>query len=199
MRSGSEHTKELQRRIAIYDDQQAYQELFYLFYEPLLRFANAFVRSRELSEEIVSDVFIRIWERRAQLQEIGNCKVYLYVSTRNTALKYLLKKQKQVSIGLDELEVELESQHLDPEQILLNAELMNRVARAIDDLPPRCKMVYKLIKEDGLKYKEVAEILDISIKTIDNQLAIALKKIGKAVNINLRKTGLFLKIFFSPF
>lgn len=191
MNIGSDHTKELQRRIAIYDDQQAYQELFYLYYKPLLRFAQAFVRSHELSEEIVSDVFIRIWERRAQLESIGNLKVYLYVSTRNTALKYLLKVQKQASIGLDELQVELESQHNDPEQLLLTAELLNRVARAIDDLPPRCKMVYKLIKEDGLRYKEVSEILNISIKTIDNQLAIALKKIGKAININLRKLVCF--------
>jgi RNA polymerase sigma-70 factor (ECF subfamily) len=54
-------------------------------------------------------------------------------------------------------------------------------------LPPRCKLVYKLIKEDGLRYKEVAEILGISVKTIDNQLAIALGKIGKAINVNLKK------------
>jgi RNA polymerase sigma-70 factor (family 1) len=189
--TGSDHTKELQRRIAIYDDQLAYQELFYLFYKPLLRFAHAFVRSHELSEEIVSDVFIRIWERRSQLEEIGNLKVYLYVSTRNMALKYLLKKQKQASIALDDLQVELESQHQDPGQLLLTQELMNRVTRAIEELPPRCKMVYKLIKEDGLRYKEVAEILNISIKTIDNQLAIALKKIGKAININLRKLVCF--------
>jgi RNA polymerase sigma-70 factor (family 1) len=189
--TGSDHTKELQRRIAIYDDQLAYQELFYLFYKPLLRFAYAFIRSHELSEEIVSDVFIRIWERRSQLEEIGNLKVYLYVSTRNMALKYLLKKQKQASIALDDLQVELEGQHQDPGQLLLTQELMNRVTRAIEELPPRCKMVYKLIKEDGLRYKEVAEILNISIKTIDNQLAIALKKIGKAININLRKLVCF--------
>ncbi|WP_127133081.1 RNA polymerase sigma-70 factor [Pseudoflavitalea rhizosphaerae] len=191
MNQGSDHTKELQRRIAVYGDQQAYQELFYLYYKPLLRFANAFVRSHEMSEEIVSDVFIRIWERRSQLSEITNLKVYLYVSVRNMSLKYLLKKQKQASVSLDDLQVELESQHHDPEQLLLTAELMNRVARAIDNLPPRCKMVYKLIKEDGLRYREVSEILDISIKTIDNQLAIALKKIGKAININLRKLVCF--------
>lgn len=187
MKPGSNDTRELQRRIATYDDQQAYQDLFHLFYKPLLSFSHAFVRSHELSEEIVSDVFIRIWERRARLQEVENLKVYLYVSTRNTALKYLLSKQKQASIALDDLQVELESRHHDPEQLLLTAELMNRVAQAINDLPPRCKMVYKLIKEDGLRYKEVAEILNISIKTIDNQLAIALRKIGKAININLRK------------
>lgn len=187
MDTRSNHTKELQRRIAVYDDPQAYKELFYLFHPPLLQFAHSFVRSFEMAEEIVSDVFIRVWERRAQLQDIDNLAVYLYVSTRNTALKYLVRHQKRASISLDSLKIELESPHHDPEKILLNAELTKRVKEAVDQLPPRCKMVYKLIREDGLRYKEVAEILNISIKTIDNQLAIALKKIGKAINVNLRK------------
>lgn len=181
------HIRELQRRIAIYDDQLAYKELFCLFYKPLQQFANSFVRDKDMAEEIVSDVFIRIWERRRQLEDISNLKVYLYVSTRNTALKYLLRKQKQVSITLDDLHVELESQYNNPEQLLITAEMMTRVENAINELPPRCKLVYKLIREDGLKYKEVADILNISVKTIDNQLAIALRKIGKAINVNLKK------------
>ncbi len=185
--STPDYIRELQRRIAIYDDQLAYKELFCLFYKPLLQFAKSFVRSTEMAEEIVSDVFIRIWERRRQLEEINNPKVYLYISTRNTALKYLLGKQKQVSITIDDLNIELESQYNNPEQLLITAEMMARVENAINELPPRCKLVYKLIREDGLKYKEVAEILNISVKTIDNQLAIALRKIGKAINVNLKK------------
>lgn len=181
------YIKELLRRIAIYDDEPAYKELFFLFYKPLLQFAESFVRNHEMAEEIVSDVFIRVWERRRHLEAITNPKVYLYVSVKNTALKYLLKQQKQVAITIDELHVELESQYNDPLQLLITAEMMLRVEQAINDLPPRCKIVYKLIREDGLRYKEVAEILNISIKTIDNQLAIALKKIGKAININLKK------------
>ncbi|WEK37067.1 MAG: RNA polymerase sigma-70 factor [Candidatus Pseudobacter hemicellulosilyticus] len=182
-----DNIKELQRRIAVYDDQLAYKDLFFHFYKPLQQFAFSFVRSHEMAEEIVSDVFIRIWERRQQIEEIENLKVYLYVSTRNTSLKYLLKQQKQVAVTIDELQVELEGQYNNPEQLLITAEMMARVQAAIDELPPRCKIVYKLIREDGLKYKEVSEILNISVKTIDNQLAIALRKIGKAINVNLRK------------
>lgn len=181
------YIKELLRRIATYDDETAYKELFFLFYKPLLQFAQSFVRNHEMAEEIVSDVFIRVWERRSHLESIDNPRVYLYVSVKNTALKYLLKQQKQVAITMDELQVELESRYNDPLQILITAEMMQRVEKAINDLPPRCKIVYKLIREDGLRYKEVAEILNISVKTIDNQLAIALKKIGKAINVNLKK------------
>jgi RNA polymerase sigma-70 factor (ECF subfamily) len=179
--------KEIQRRIALYDDETAYKELFSLFYKPLQQFAFTFTRSPEMSEEIVSDVFISIWQRRRQLEEIENLKVYLYISTKNAALKYLLKQQKEVAISIDNLHVELESQYNDPEQLMMTAEMLARAEQAISDLPPRCKLVFKLIKEDGLRYKEVAEILGISVKTIDNQLAIALQKIGKAINVNLKR------------
>ncbi|WP_246858756.1 RNA polymerase sigma-70 factor [Chitinophaga sp. XS-30] len=182
------NVQELQRRIALYDDEPAYRELFGKFYRPLTQFACAFTRSPEMAEEIVSDVFINIWERRRHLEEISNLKVYLYVCTRNTALKYLLKQQKKVAIAIDELNVELESQYNNPEQSMITAELQARLQEAIQSLPPRCKLVFKLIREDGLRYKEVAAILNISVKTIDNQLAIALQKIGKAVNVDLKKT-----------
>jgi RNA polymerase sigma factor (sigma-70 family) len=163
------YMKEIQRRIALYDDEAAYKELFCLFYKPLLRFAHTLCHSHEMSEEIVSDVFISIWQRRATLEEIHN------------------RQQKRVAITIDDLQVELESQYNNPEQLMMTAEMLARVDQAIMHLPPRCKLVYKLIKEDGLRYKEVAEILGISVKTIDNQLAIALGKIGKAINVNLKK------------
>ena len=181
------YIKEIQRRIALYDDEAAYKELFCLLYKPLLRFAYTFCHSHEMAEEIVSDVFISIWQRRNSLEEIANLKVYLYISTKNAALKYLLRQQKQVAIAIDDLHVELESQYNNPEELMMTAEMVARVEQAISHLPPRCKLVFKLIKEDGLRYKEVAEILGISVKTIDNQLAIALQKIGKAVNVNLKK------------
>jgi RNA polymerase sigma-70 factor (ECF subfamily) len=71
---------------------------------------------------------------------------------------------------------------------MLTAEMMNRVQKAINDLPPRCQLIFKLIKEDGLKYREVAELLQLSIKTIENQMAIALRKIGLAIHFDIRTT-----------
>jgi RNA polymerase sigma factor (sigma-70 family) len=114
-------------------------------------------------------------------------KVYLYVSTKNTAFKYLLRHHREVAITVDDLSIELHSLDSNPEQLMVTAEMVSRIESAINSLPPRCKLIYKMIREDGLRYKEVAEILDISVKTIDNQLAIALKKIGNAIDLNLRK------------
>ena len=178
--------KEIQRRIAVYDDEKAYKELFFYFYKPLKQFAFSFVKSLEMSEEIVSDVFVNIWKGRSHMEEIDNLKTYLYISTKNISLKYLLKQNKRVAITIDSLNIELESKDIHPDQMMITAEMVKKIRDAVDLLPPRCKLIYKFIKEDGLKYKEVAAILNVSVKTIDNQLAIALKKIGAAINVNLK-------------
>ncbi|WP_212006016.1 RNA polymerase sigma-70 factor [Chitinophaga sp. HK235] len=179
---------ELQRRISLYDDETAYKELFLHFYEPLVQFADSFVRSGQIAEEVVSDVFINIWEGRQRLEQIDNLRVYLYVSTKNIALKYLMRQQKKAALSLDEITPDMESPHYNPEEQLISAELLARFEQAVSELPPRCKLIFKLIKEDGLRYKEIAEILNVSIKTIDNQLAIALARIARAINTSFKKT-----------
>ena len=184
----AEKIKYLQNRIARSEDQWAYKELFSEFYSYLTRFARSFVRSKELAEEIVSDVFIKIWEKRSRLEEITNLKLYLYVATRNTALNYLERQTKTSTFPIDELAPELGCLSFDPEQLLITAEMMARIQRAIDALPPKCKMVYKLIKEDQLAYKEVADIMQIAIKTVENQLAIAIQKISSAISFDIKRT-----------
>jgi RNA polymerase sigma-70 factor (family 1) len=180
------YIRELQRRIALYDDEAAYREIFLFYYKSLMNFAGSFVVSRELAEEVVSDVFIKLWQNRKSIEEIGNLRVYLYISTKNTSLNYIAKHQKHRTLSIDDLVVEIGPTAIDPEQIMITAEMRRRIELAIAELPPRCKIIFKLIREDGLRYKEVAEILNISVKTIDNQLAIALKKISNAIGVKLK-------------
>ena len=177
----------LQRRIALYDDDSAYRELYFLFYKPLLHFTNSFVADLSVSEDIVSDVFLKVWQNRKRLTEIRNLRVYLYVSAKNNAFRHLHSRHKVFSLNLDDLDVEVQSSVPDPEQIMITTEILHLINRAIEALPPRCKMIYKLVREDRLRYKEISQILDISIKTIDNQLAIALKKIASAILFDLPK------------
>jgi RNA polymerase sigma-70 factor (family 1) len=178
----------LQNRISSCDDQWAYKELFVQFYSCLTDFAMGMLRSKELAEEVVSDVFIKIWERRKRLEEIENLKVYLYVATRNTSLNYLEKQKKSLTYNLDEFSTEIGCLYINPEQMMVTTEIMDRIYQAIEELPNKCKIIFKLIKEDQLRYKEVAEILHISVKTVENQLAIALKKIGAAVSFDIDRT-----------
>jgi RNA polymerase sigma-70 factor (ECF subfamily) len=71
---------------------------------------------------------------------------------------------------------------------MITAEMLALIQKAIDQLPPKCKMIFKLAKEDGLKYREVAEVLSVSIKTVENQLAIALEKIGNTVHFDVGRS-----------
>ncbi|HVZ56495.1 MAG TPA: sigma-70 family RNA polymerase sigma factor [Chitinophagaceae bacterium] len=184
---GHQDIPELQRRIAIYEDEIAYRDLFFLLYAPLKRFAQTFLKSPEISEEVVADVFVEIWTRRARLLEIEDLKMYLYISVRNGALRRMQQARRQPVLSLDEISVELISGDSTPEEALLTSELRLRIEQAVNELPPRCKLIYKLAKEDRLKYREISRLLHIQIKTIDHQLATAVKKIAHAVQFRLKK------------
>ena len=173
--------QELQKRIALYEDIKAYKELFDLLYDGLHRFSFSFVKSNETAEEIVSDVFIKIWQIRGKLGEIDNLKVYMYTITKNFSLNYITRNFKNPVTSLDALDVEPVVGIKNPEELYISAELLNNIRQAIRELPPQCKMVFQLVKEDGLSYKEAASILGLSVFTVRNQLAIALTKIAAAL------------------
>lgn len=179
--------KDIQNRIALQSDEQAYEELFHHFYPSLYQFARSFVKTGQLAEEVVSDVFIRIWQKRTALARIRDLKLYLFISTKNTSLNYLRQQKRNVLLP-DDYRVQLSSVYFDPEELLITAEMINRVQQAINQLPPRCQLIFKLIKDDGLKYKEVAGLLNLSLKTIENQMTLALRKIGSAIPFDIRTT-----------
>ena len=181
----SEDLSILSGRIAK-DDQLAYRQLFIRFHHKLSRFVMGFTKSKELTEEIVSDVFINIWRRRKNMEEIKNLKLYLYVSAKNITFNYLKKLHRENLTDLDSVEVEPEDPFADPGAALITREMNLKLKSAINDLPPRCKLVFTLIKEDGLTYKQAATLLDISVSTVENQLSIALKKIGSAIRYTFR-------------
>ena len=177
--------KYLQEGIAC-GDQGALKELYQLLYKKLVQFAYVLVRSRELSEEVVEDVFIKLWSRRGQVTNIQNLKVYLYIATKNTALNYLSKRAIELTTApFDYLDIETAEVSSSPEQLMITAEMLRKMQAAVDALPPRCKMIFKLIREDGLKYKEVSDILGISVNTIDAQMAIAVKRISAALPMDV--------------
>ncbi|TGE25819.1 RNA polymerase sigma-70 factor [Hymenobacter aquaticus] len=185
MDSSHPSTALLLHRIATADDRRAFEQFFTLYYPRLLKFAQFYVKSRELAEEVVSDVFFKLWQKRATLPEVKNMDSYLYISIKNQSLNYLQKAENQPAIPLEDLPAYLSVETLTPERTLLVSELQAEIHRAVDKLPPQCKIIFKLIREDGLKYKEVAEILGISTKTIEVQIGIAIKKISVDLQAHL--------------
>ncbi len=181
--------RELQARIAI-NDQAAFTQLYLHFGKRLIHFATTLVRSKETAEELTEDVFVKLWSNRIHITEIENITVYLYVAVKNKALTSLSLKARQLVLApFDFLDTSVDSFAADPYDLMITSEMMDRMHQAVEALPPRCKMIFKLIREDGLKYKEVAEILNISVNTIDVQMAIAVKKICSALQIERSSTG----------
>ncbi len=163
-------------------DEEAFKKIYYLFYKKLYLFSLALVKTKEAAEEITEDVFIRIWQKKAQISAIHNLRVYLYIATKNTALSYLSKKAKDnLTEPFDNINIDLYKSTVTPEELMITAEMYRQIQLQVEALPPRCKMIFKLIREDGLKYKEVSDILNISVNTIDVQIAIAVKKIAVAL------------------
>ena len=183
----SNYIAELQQRIAEYEDEVAYKKLFFHFFLPLKSFSFSLIKSKETAEEIVSDIFLDIWIKRKQLCAIEDLKMYLYTAVRNNSLRKLQQNKKATFFSLDEVQVEFASPDENAESILLTQELSHKIDLAIDKLPQRCKIIFKLAKEDKLKYKEIAALLHVSIKTIDSQVATALKKIASVLNITVKK------------
>jgi len=177
----------LLHRIQFDNDETAFKEFYKENVFRLFQFAFAFARNKELSEEIVNDVFLKLWQHRSKLNKIKNIQVYLYVSVKNTAFNYSRKNTGRKNMGIEEISTDHFYLSPDQEQILMTDELKKQIEQSINQLPPKCKLVFKMIKEDGLSIAEVAVILGISYKTVSTQLSIALKKLALLLQPSLKE------------
>lgn len=164
-------------------DAGSFKEIYRNYYPRLFHFCVTLVHAKGPAEEIVDDVFMNLWEKREFLHKIENPDVYLYVAVKNKSLDYLSKNHLRETVDISILGNELFKFHIDPEELMITEEMRKKIQQAIDQLPPKCKHIFLLIKEDGLKYKDVAAILNISVKTVEAQMAIAMKKMTTAILI----------------
>ncbi len=169
-------------KIANEDDQVAFRQFFDLYYHRLVNFAYFFLESSVAAEEVVSSVFISLWEKRKSLSNIKRIEAYLFSSTKNKSYNYLRDNKRSIQFkDIDSEDDFLVPIFENPESKLLTEELKVKIIEIIDKLPPKCKMIFTLIREDGMKYKEVAKLLDISVKTVEVQMGRALAKLKNAI------------------
>jgi RNA polymerase sigma-70 factor (ECF subfamily) len=148
--------------------------LFRTYYQPLCNYAYTFVQDRDEAEEIVQSTFLNVWEKRDNLSIHTGVKPYLYAMVRNASLNVLKHekiKQQHVTMELAVAERSVES----VTRTVMASELETKIYKAMDKLPEQCRLVFKLSRFEELKYSEIAEQLDISIKTVENQMGKALK------------------------
>lgn len=182
----NDEIKRILSTIAFQNDQAAYKELFILLHKRLKQFGYAILKSNEEAEELVSDIFIKIWEKKEKLVSIESPLLYFYTTAKNLAFNRLQKQKRLKSLNPEEWLMQVNSIPLNPEELMMTAEMLNKIKRAVNELPPRCKLIFKLVKEDGLKYREVAELLQLSVKTVEAQMAIALRRLGRCMHIELK-------------
>jgi RNA polymerase sigma-70 factor (ECF subfamily) len=181
----NDEIKRLLSEVALGNSQAAYKELFMSMHDRLKQFAYSILKSHEEAEELVSDIFVRIWLRRDKLMEIETPRLYFYTSVKNLAITRLNRQKREVSLSGEDWLVRMDSVFFDPEKLMMTEELIRQVKQAVDELPPRCRLIFKLVKEDGLKYREVAQLLHLSVKTIEAQMTIALKRIGTTMQMGV--------------
>ncbi|MFT5999023.1 MAG: RNA polymerase sigma-70 factor (family 1) [Neolewinella sp.] len=168
----------------------ALDELFRRYYVDLCRTAVRFVNDEQEAEDIVQNLFVSLWEKRAgDMDELGAVAPYLRRAVRNRSLNYL-RDRKRIPVDDTEVPETLAAKELADDE-LTQDELRDRIHKAIDTLPERCRLVFVMNKLEEMSHKEIAEALEISPKTVENQMTRAYRFLRKWLSLMLLTYGAF--------
>ena len=150
-------------------DKTAFKALCGIYYDPLYRFLWRKTRDEETAKDLVQELFLNVWKNRANLDETQSSKAYLYRAASNLAINHLKKKAVRQAYAVDssatERMAETDEQH----------DFQEYAEEVLHDLPEEQRLVFTLNKFEGLKYSEIAEMLQISVKTVESRMSKALK------------------------
>lgn len=164
---------------------------FEKFYNPLCLYANSFVKEHSVCEDIVQEVFVRIWETRKDLVQSDNLRFYLFTAVRNNCLTHLSREQRMPVYSLSEIDLEDDDTADITPAVDETLNYHALLGQGIEQLPPKCKEVFLLCRLGELSNQQVADSLGISVKTVNNQLWKALKMLRAFV----KNTGVVLLFF----
>ncbi len=161
------------------DNQQAFELLFREFYKPLTAYSYRFVRDLPTAENIIQDVFLKLWTIRHELIITTSLEHYLFRSVRNHSLNHLDKAK--VRTEYLRMQIGQEGENEDYGSFFPEIGLLNKIETAINALPEKRQIIFRLAREDGLKYREIAEKLNLSVKTVETQMTLALKQLRESL------------------
>lgn len=172
----------LLRKIAA-GDYSAFEKLYNECFSKSYSFAIYFTKSEYLAQEAVAETFLKIWENRENLTNISDWQSYLYVLIRNQSLAQLKKHPLRGSASsFDLFSLYIADESAGPDDMVTTWEMEAALQEAFNALPERCRMVYYLVKQERRSYRDVAEILNISERTVNSQMTIAVKKLGSLLS-----------------
>ena len=151
-------------------DQQTFENLFKSHFAALMAFSRRILGDEDDAREVVHQVFIKLWEKRNEIDLSKSLKSYLFAAVNNRSLNVIRDRKKfsseEVPEGVGEWDVSAEIESM---------ELEEKIREVIASLPERCRVIFEMNRFDGMKYAEIATKLDISVKTVENQMSKALK------------------------
>ncbi|MCA5586408.1 MULTISPECIES: RNA polymerase sigma-70 factor [Parabacteroides] len=160
------------------DNRLAFTMFYDLYYDQSFRFAYYFLKDTEACREVVAEAFFSVWQSRLKLKDIENIETYLFVTVRNESTRYLTRTTKSQFVSLDDTSLQFTARENEsPDDNLLIEEMEKILNRVIDELPEKCRLIFLLARQDGLKPKEIAERLSINESTVRVQMKIAIDKI----------------------
>lgn len=161
-------------------DEKAFERLFRTYYSHLCLFAENYVRNQAEAEEIVQDMFVRLWENRNRITIATSVKNYLFRSVKNRCLNFLQHKKIETRYA-EKLLFEAEQSTPDDTDIIESG-LLHKIEETINSMPQKRQEIFRLSREEGLKYREIAEKLDISVKTVETHMGLAIKTLRDKLN-----------------
>lgn len=157
-------------------DEEAFARLFRIYRDKLYAFTYTISRSKEIAEDVVQDVFLKIWQQRGRLNTIDNFNAFLFRMSYNHTINLLKRLYKETLVFMEASERNNRSPLLPDEQTIYNI-LQQSIAEIVSRLPPQQKAVYQLSREQYMKQEDIAKKLHISISTVQNHMTQALRTI----------------------
>ncbi len=157
-------------------DKEAFRFFFEKYYSDLCNLVNLYLHDPVMTEEVVQDIFIYLWEKKENIKIESSLKSYLLRASKNRTLNYIRNEKTKLDIynrfnEFDKVDIEM------PDIVMDSNQLREVINAAIDSLPDRCREIYILGKEKSMSYIEISEELGISVKTVEVQMGKALKKL----------------------
>jgi RNA polymerase sigma-70 factor (ECF subfamily) len=174
-------------------DKAAFKAFFDQYYPKLIHFALVYLPTYQSAEEVVSDVLYKLLKNPAGLANVQNLNNYLFLAVRNQSFTYLKKQHHLTAEPAEDRDDFIHPAEVDPERLMIDRELYDIVQNAVEKLPTRRRAIFMLVKEEGMKYREVAELLEVSVKTIELHMSLALKEIREAVSTYMHSRDIKVK------
>lgn len=164
-------------------DEQAFDQLFRKFYPGLCFFARRFTPVHGVAEEIVQDTLFKVWQRREDFDNYSSLKAFLYISIKNACRDSIDKEQRKLSRDHNWF-LKTTGLASDEEENMIYAEVLIEISQALDKLPEQCRKIMKMSYEQGMSGKEIAEAMQLTVSTVNNQKARGITLLRKILNPN---------------